>query len=29
MVFHLFQEDDGDGKVPVFALTRRDDHWSD
>jgi hypothetical protein len=23
-----FQEDDGDGKVPVSALTRRDDHWS-
>src|SRR5438876_9543695 len=22
-----FQEDDGDGKVPVSALTRRDDHW--
>src|SRR5216683_1283985 len=24
-----FQDDDGDGKVPVSALTRRDDHWSD
>src|SRR5438270_8208500 len=24
----VFQEDDGDGKVPVSALTRRDDHWS-
>src|SRR5712691_3927688 len=22
-----FQEDDGDGKVPVSALTRRDGHW--
>src|SRR6266487_439398 len=22
-----FQEDDGDGKVPISALTRRDGHW--
>jgi len=25
--FSSFQEDDGDGKVPVSALTRRDGHW--
>jgi hypothetical protein len=26
--FSFVQEDDGDGKVPVSALTRRDGHWS-
>src|SRR6266566_2138677 len=25
--YSAFQEDDGDGKVPVSALTRRDGHW--
>src|SRR5260370_27221878 len=25
--FSAFQEDDGDGKVPVSAFTRRDGHW--
>jgi hypothetical protein len=25
--FSSFQEDDGDGKVPVSAFTRRDGHW--
>jgi len=26
--FASFQEDDGDGTLPVPALTRRDGHWS-